>query len=143
MSHGKHTAAELLQRMFEVEMRFVGSGPEGTLEDVAVLASAFHPDVVVHEPASLPYSGDWKGFRGVGDLFRTMRQTWSDMRVDGMQAVRDGDTVFMTGTLRLTARANGATISQPFAEVLRFKDELVVEGTPFYYDTSEIVAALR
>jgi hypothetical protein len=50
--------------------------------------------------------------------------------------------VFMACTLRLTSRADGTAIKQPFAEVLRFKDGLLLDGTPFYYDTSEIVAAV-
>jgi ketosteroid isomerase-like protein len=134
-----HTSATtLLERMFEVELRFVGSDSA----DVALLASAFHPDVVVHEPKSLPYAGDWRGLDGIGALFREMREVWSNLAVDDLEATRDGDTVFMTCTLHLTSRASGATITQPFAEVLRFKEERLIEGTPFYYDTAEIVAAI-
>jgi hypothetical protein len=36
---------------------------------------------------------------------------------------------------------SGVAITQPFAEVLRFQDERLIEATPFYYDTSEIVTA--
>ncbi len=132
------SAMELLERMFEVEMRFVQS-ETGDLES---LAGAFHSDVVVHEPRSLPYAGDWKGLDGVAALFRRMRETWSDMKVENLEAVRAGDTVFMTCTLHLTSRARGTTITQPFAEVLRFKDERLIDGTPFYYDTGEIAAAV-
>ncbi|MEZ0171110.1 nuclear transport factor 2 family protein [Microvirga sp. TS319] len=132
------TAMQLLERMFEVEMKFIRSGAD----DVAALAEAFHPDVVVHEPLSLPYPGDWKGLEGAGALFRRMREVWSDMRVEGLTAAREADTVFMTCTLCLTCRTSGMTIRQPFAEVLRFQDERLIEATPFYYDTSEIVSAL-
>jgi hypothetical protein len=47
----------------------------------------------------------------------------------------------MTCTLHLTSRARGTMITQPFAEVLRFKDERLIDGTPFYYDIGEIAAA--
>jgi ketosteroid isomerase-like protein len=120
-------------------MQFVQS----EAKDLALLANAFHPDIVVHEPQSLPYGGDWKGFEGVGALFRRMRETWADMKVQDLQAAREGDTVFMACSLRLTSRAGGATITQPFAEVLRFKDDRLIDGTPFYYDTGEIVAVTR
>ena len=116
------TALQLLERMFEVEMKFIRLESN----DVEALAKAFHSDVVVHEPASLPYPGDWKGLEGVGALFGKMREVWSDMRVDDLTAAREGDTA----------------ITQPFVEVLRFQDERLIEGTPFYYDTSEIVSAL-
>ena len=59
------TALQLLERMFEVEMKFIRSGSN----NVEAHAEAFHSDVVVHEPASLPYPGDWKGLEGVGALF--------------------------------------------------------------------------
>jgi ketosteroid isomerase-like protein len=133
------TAMQLLERMFEVEMKFIRSGSD----DVDALAEAFHPNMVVHEPGSLPYSGDWKGLEGVGALFHKMREVWSDMKVDGLTAAREGDTVFMACTLHLTCRANGVAIKQPFAEVLRFQGDHLIEATPFYYDTSEIVSALR
>jgi ketosteroid isomerase-like protein len=132
------TAMQLLSHMFEVEMSFLKSDAK----DIKALASAFHEDVVVHEPASLPYAGDWRGLKGVGALLRKMSEVWSDVSVDDLEAVRSGDTVFMACTLRLTSRADGTAIKQPFAEVLRFKDGLLLDGTPFYYDTSEIVAAV-
>jgi ketosteroid isomerase-like protein len=135
---GGYSAMELLERMFAVELRFLQQDEA----DLDLLATAFHPDVVVHEPASLPYAGDWRGLDGIGRLFRTMRETWSDLSVDGLQAAKTGDIVFMTCTLRLTARSSGRTITQPFAEVLRFEDGRLIEGTPFYYDTAAIAAAL-
>jgi hypothetical protein len=124
--------------MFEVEMTFVKSGSD----DLDLLGSAFHRDVVVHEPSSLPYAGDWRGLAGIGALFRRMREVWSNMAIDGLLAARSGDTIFMTCRLQLTCRHDGARIHQPFAEVLRFEDGLLLDGTPFYHDTSELVTAL-
>ena len=106
------TSAQLLERMFAVERRFLRSD-SGT---AGLLATAFHPDVVIHEPASLPYPGDWCGLEGVTALFRAMRETWSDIRAEDMRSARDGDTVFMACTLHLTSRATGRSTTQPFAE---------------------------
>ena len=131
------SAADLLARMFDVELCFLQSGNP----DLRMLATAFHPDVVVHEPKSLPYAGDWVGFDGIGALFRRMREAWSDLEVQRLEATRDGDVVFMVCTIHLTSRTTGASITQPFAEVLRFKNDLLIEGTPFYYDTAELLAA--
>jgi ketosteroid isomerase-like protein len=80
---------------------------------------------------------------GVGALFHKMREVWSAMRVEDLTAAREGDTVFMACTLHLTCRSSGVAITRPFAEVLRFQDERLIEATPFYYDTSEIVSALE
>ena len=132
------SAMELLTRMFDVELRFLRSDTP----DLRMLATAFHPDVVVHEPKSLPYAGDWTGFEGTGALFRRMREVWSDLRVEQLEATRDGDVVFMACTIDLTSRATGVSITQPFAEVLRFKNDRLIEDTPFYYDTAEILTAI-
>lgn len=137
-SSDQHAAMQLLERMFEVEMAFLSA----ETEDLGALATAFHPDVVVHEPQSLPYAGEWRGHAGVGALFRRMREVWSNIGVDGLEAVRSGDTVFMTCTLHLTARRSGEAVSQPFAEVLRFRDGLLLDGLPFYYDTGALSALL-
>lgn len=96
-----------------------------------------------YEPQSLPYAGDWNGLDGVGALFRKMREIWSDVAVEDLQTAQNDNVVFMSCMLSLTSRATGATIIQPFAEVLRFKDDRLIEGTPFYYDTGEILAILR
>lgn len=138
-SVGPDTAIQLLERMFDVELRFLKSDAK----DPAMLAAGFHPDVVVHEPASLPYSGDWRGLEGVAALLRKMGEVWSDMRVEGLQAAQSADTVFMTCTLHLVARSTAKVVRQPFAEVLRFQDGTLLEGTPFYYDTSALLAVLR
>jgi ketosteroid isomerase-like protein len=132
------TAMKLLENMFDVEMRFLQSA-SGNIE---MLAGAFHRDVVVHEPQSLPYAGDWNGLEGIAALFQKMQESWSNVAVENLQAAQNDDVVFMSCTLSLTSRANGMTIQQPFAEVLRFRDGRLLEGTPFYYDTSEILAAL-
>ncbi|HKP23748.1 MAG TPA: nuclear transport factor 2 family protein [Dongiaceae bacterium] len=132
------SAMDLLKRLFDVELRFLQSDKP----DLQALATAFHPEIVVHEPMSLPYAGDWDGLAGVGALFRKMRDVWSDLRVEQLDATRECDTVYMACTIHLTSRATGASITQPFAEVLRFKEDLLIEGTPFYYDTAEILAAI-
>lgn len=40
-----------------------------------------------------------------------------------------------------TARNSGQDLRQPFAEVLKIKDGLVIEGAPYYYDTVAVSAA--
>ncbi len=133
-----HEPDALLANMFDVEMRVMRS----EAENLDLLVRAFHPDVVIHEPASLPYPGDWTGVAGVRALLRKMNETWSDMSVDGMRTAATGDTVLLTCTLRLVARASGAIVTQPFAEALRFKDGRLLEGTPFYFDTHELIRIL-
>lgn len=130
---------KMLQRMFEVEMSFMQSESR----DIAILAKAFHPDVVIHEPTSLPYSGDWKGLPGIAALMRAMSQTFSKMAVEDLSCSGSAEKLHVSCFLHMTSRTTGVEIRQPFAQILRFRDGLLIEGTPFYFDTAEIEAALR
>lgn len=141
MSQTRNNSTEamaILARMFAAEMQFM----ESSQEDFSAIAAIFHADIVVHEPASLPYAGDWRGHESLGRLFKSMRDAWSSMNVENMRATIDGDTLFMCCTLVATSRNTGKEIRQPFAEVLKIEGGLVVEGTPYYYDTAAIKAAL-
>jgi ketosteroid isomerase-like protein len=131
-------AMAILTRMFKAEMQFM----ESAEEDLSGIAGIFHPDIVVHEPASLPYAGDWQGHESLGRLFKNMHNVWSSMNVENMRATIDNDTLFMFCTLVTTARKSGKEVRQPFAEILKIKDGLVIEGIPFYYDTAAICTAL-
>jgi methylated-DNA-[protein]-cysteine S-methyltransferase len=124
--------------MYQAETGFMQS--DGT--DLSIIATAFDPRVVVHEPDSLPYAGDWRGHTGLARLFRRMHSAWSTMDVQDMQAAIKDDTLFMKGTLVATARQTGQTVNQPFAELLKLKGGMVTEGTPFYYDTAVINTVL-
>jgi ketosteroid isomerase-like protein len=78
----------------------------------------------------------------VAALFRRMREVWSELRVEDMEVARVDETVFVTATLHLTARATGKKVVQPFAEVLHFREDRLIRGTPIYYDTQELVTLL-
>jgi ketosteroid isomerase-like protein len=132
-------ALAFLGRMFAAELEFMRS----ETEDLAGLAEIFHTEIVVHEPASLPYAGDWDGHEALGRLLKRMRESWSSMDVENMRATTAGDVLFMCCTLVATARNSGERVRQPFAEVLKIRDGLVIEGTPYYYDTAAICAALE
>jgi len=138
LSGNSTKAMEILNRMFTAEMEFMRS--EGN--DISGITAAFHPDIVVHEPASLPYPGDWRGYEELGKLFKTMHRTWSRMNVENMVATQDGDTLFMGGTLVATARQSEKEVRMPFAQILKLKDDLVIEAFPFYFDTALINAAI-
>lgn len=129
---------QMLEIMFEVEMSFM----ESESRDIAILTKAFHPDVVIHEPTSLPYSGDWKGLPGIAGLMQAMNQTFSKMAIEDLTCAGSAERLHVSCFLHMTSRATGVEIRQPFAQILRFHDGLLIEGTPFYFDTAQIENAL-
>ncbi|MGQ4878971.1 nuclear transport factor 2 family protein [Billgrantia sp. LNSP4103-1] len=130
---------QMLERMFQVEMAFMESEPK----DFRLLADAFHPDVVVHEPTSLPYSGDWKGLQGIAELIQQMSNVFSNFSVEDLSCAGSPTKLYVSCTLHMRARASGISITQPFSEILRFDNGLLIEGTPFYFDTAEIDTILN
>lgn len=130
---------QMLERMFQVEMAFMESESKNT----RLLADAFHPDVVVHEPTSLPYSGDWIGLVGIAGLMQQMSREFSNVTVEDLSHAGSPAKLYVSCTLHLTARATGISVTQPFSQILRFENGLLVEGTPFYFDTAEIDAILN
>lgn len=131
-------AAAVLDRMFEAEFGFMAS-PAGDLDS---LARIFHADCKIHEPASLPYGGVWRGLTGVAKLIRAMGEAWSKMAIEDRSATLSGNTLYMRCELSLTARVTKITLAQPFAQVIRIADDRVVEATPFYFDTGALSAVL-
>lgn len=71
---------QMLERMFQAEMAFMESEPK----DICILANAFHPNVVVHEPTSLPYAGDWIGLEGIAGLMQKMSREFSNVSVEDL-----------------------------------------------------------
>lgn len=102
------------------------------------LFNSMHPDVVVHEAASLPFGGTFKGIAGVQDLFGQMFATWDDLRIVVEKLFDGGDQV--VSLLRLTARAKatGTPVDMQLAELWTLREGKVVGLKPFYWDAGEI-----
>jgi ketosteroid isomerase-like protein len=128
-----------VERMFASEFAFMREGGS----NLQLLMDAFHPQVVIHEPLSLPYAGDWEGLNGVAALLTKMNAAWSDMTVSELEIHGDGERVLLACQLRMVVRRSGQIVEQPFAERLHYADGILMEGTPFYFDTVEIAAALN
>lgn len=128
----------MVERMFAAEFAFMQSDGQ----DLSLLAAAFDPEVVVHEPESLPYAGDWRGLDGVGRLIRVMSATWKDMSIESLECAASGSSILLACSLTLVGRATGTQIVQPFAERLVFRDGRLLDGTPFYFDTAALRSAI-
>jgi ketosteroid isomerase-like protein len=102
--------------------------------DMAAILEILDPDVVLHEPASLPNAGVHRGLQNVlralayvFEDFDMSRLTVDELIVDGERAV---------GLVNLTLR--GREIQSSVAEVWRVRGGRVVEIRPYYFDTAAI-----
>lgn len=110
---------------------------------IDTLFASLHPEVVVHEAASLPFGGTFEGIAGVQQLFGRMFETWDDLKIAKEKLFDGGDQV--VAILRLTARsrATGTPVDMQIAELWTLREGKVVSLVPFYWDAGEVGRACR
>jgi ketosteroid isomerase-like protein len=127
-------------RFYEAEVDYSGSGNDA---DRKAMLSTLHPEIVLHQPASLPYGGCWRGREGFGLWLDAFVATWSDVTaVDPALHVCSDDVLVSTVTMQATARATGASVSMPMCQVIRFADSLPIEWRNFAWDTAALLGKL-
>lgn len=96
------------------------------------------PDLVIHEPPSLPFGGDWTGRDALRRLFARVMGIWESPQVEIESIV--GDDVHVVALLRftMTSKATGRTFTQPVAEVSVIEDGVIREMRIHYFDTAEV-----
>jgi len=115
--------------------KFFASLAEGEAETAI---ACFHENAVIHEPASLPYGGDYGGREGFGrlyaavlSLFEFAIHSW-DIRETGDEAVGILEATF-------TSPVTGRSLRTPVVELYEFTDGLISDVVVFPYDTAAII----
>jgi ketosteroid isomerase-like protein len=108
----------------------------------AVVNEILSPDVVVHEPAGLPYGGEYRGHDGFKRLMKSLPEYWSAVGPADIGYTAAGDVVHMETTLVATARATGREVRLPFIESWTFRDGRMVSAIIYYSDTYVLRQAL-
>lgn len=96
------------------------------------------PDLVIHEPPSLPFGGDWTGRDALRRLFARVMGTWDDPRVEIETIVGDDRHVVALLHFTMTSQVTGRTFTQPVAEVSVIEAGLIREMRIHYFDTTEV-----
>jgi ketosteroid isomerase-like protein len=129
-----------LMRFYEAEHRYSASG---NAADRGALLDALHPDIVLHQPESLPYGGVWRGREAFGLWLDAFVQAWTRITpADPDFHVCGDDTLICMVTMRASARSTGAQIVMPMCQVIRFSEDLPIEWRNFAWDTDKMVHAL-
>jgi uncharacterized protein len=108
--------------------------------DLDGVAKILHPEVVIAEPASLPYGGTHKGR---GEVVKLLAELYS--RVD-LDAVVIGDILVNSGRaaafLEVPFESGDSASNQTMLVVETFviRDGLIVEIRPYYFDTAAFAA---
>lgn len=106
--------------------------------DWAAVETFMADDFVIHEPASLPYGGEWRGKDALRRLYAHVMGYWSDPHVEWDELV--GGERFTVALLRftMTSKATGERFTQSVSEVTRFEHGKMAEMRIHYFDAAEV-----
>ncbi|MCQ0007336.1 nuclear transport factor 2 family protein [Actinomadura madurae] len=113
----------------------------GGMDDAAAreaFRNCFTPDVVVREPESLPYGGEWRGREGVERLMRRLREVFDEADFSDRRTFECGDTVFMAMRSRIRSRATGRTMMNSVLHRIELRDGLIATMEIFHWDPAAI-----
>jgi uncharacterized protein len=110
--------------------------------------AAWDREIVVREPGSLPYGGEYRGPEGVRRHAAAWLRTWSplqpgDERKLGAAFVDAGDDVVVRWRLRARAPDGDRTLDMPMVSIYKLRDGKVVLAQMFYLDTAEVLRFLE
>jgi uncharacterized protein len=106
----------------------VTSLEEAIAGDPSKLLAALHPEVVVREPAYLPYGGEYHGPDGFLELQAKAGEILDVSSLEITDAIGEGDRV----VLRMTARFNGAPGEVTLTEHWLVRDGKIVDIEVFW-----------
>jgi uncharacterized protein len=136
----KSPAVHALMRFYEAEKRYSTSGNS---TDRRALLHTLHRDIVLYQPQSLPYGGEWRGRDAFGQWLDAFTRTWANVTpTDPVLYTCQEDVLISTVTMRARAFATGFEIAMPMCQVIRFTDGLPIEWRNFAWDTVAMLEAL-
>jgi ketosteroid isomerase-like protein len=97
-------------------------------------------DLVIHEAASLPFGGKYRGRTALRDLFAIVMAYWDQPSVDIYSIVGDDAHVVALMNFTMTSKITGNTFTHQIAEVSTISEGLVTEMRIHYYDTAQVAA---
>ena len=126
-------------------------------QDRAAILEAYHPEVVIHEAASLPYGGEYHGHEGALAHVNAFYQTWAGLKPSVSrdlpeEAQREHSTLFLETTQEYVvvfgqntalAPQSGRKLNVPEAFVFRMRDGKVAESWMLNQDTVAILEFLK
>lgn len=126
----KATPAQLLADIY----RLAGQ------RDWDAVAERLHPDIVIHEAASLPFGGEWRGKDALQRLSAAMYGAWAEAKVEIHEIIGGETYAAVILSLTMTSKKTGRTFTQTLSEVGRFEGGLLKEHRIHYFDAAEIAA---
>ena len=101
-------------------------------------------DLVIHEPASLPYGGEWRGRDALQRLYAHVMGYWEEPVVKWMELVGGERYAVALLHFTVTAKSSGKRFETHIAEVTEFDDAGKMASMRIhYFDTAHMVEQLK
>jgi len=101
-------------------------------------------DLVIYEPPSLPYGGEWCGRDALQKLYAHVMTFWEDPVVTWQELVGGDKYAVALLHFTVTAKSSGKRFETHIAEVTEFDDAgKMATMRIHYFDTADMVAQLR
>ncbi len=140
MSHSEEARMlATLDSFYKAESAYlrVGGG------DFAAIAATLDPECVIYQPSSLPYNGVWRGHGGFEEWMRLFTQIWASLEVTDPEQMPVGNVVISRSHVYAERRGSGEKLDWPLLQYFRFREGLIVELWPFYWDTATLIDQLQ
>ncbi|NUB45826.1 nuclear transport factor 2 family protein [Fertoebacter nigrum] len=135
----QNPAFATLMRFYAAETVYLAPGGG----DFSVIAETLDADCVLHQPASLPYGGEWRGPEGFRAWMEAFGRVWSHLEVRDPQFFPSGpDVILSRSHVFATARATGKLIDWPLLQFFRIRNDRIAELRPFHWDTATMLPAI-
>ena len=131
-------AEQAVQRFYEAEAAFMAS----ETRDFSRVAATLTKDILLCEPASLPYGGEYRGHAAFEQWLQAFADTWSSMEMHGAQTFVDGCHVTSWSHVYAVLRQTGETVDWPLLQLFRLSDGRIAELRPFHWDTAAMMPAI-
>jgi ketosteroid isomerase-like protein len=122
-----------LDAFYAAEAAYLAGGL-GDPEAREAFRACFTPDVVVREPESLPYGGEWHGHDGVERLMARLREVYDEAGFADRETYECGDTVFMLMRSRVRSRRTGRRMTNSVLQRIELRGGLIAAMEIFHWD---------
>jgi ketosteroid isomerase-like protein len=103
--------------------------------------ASFTAETEIHEAASLPYGGIYKGVESFPTLIGKVLQVFSSIKFTKHHIIASGDNVVSWGVLDLTGKNTGKPVSIPLVEIWTIVDGKTRKLEVIYGDTAAALQA--
>jgi len=111
--------------------------------DLEGVLAAYTLDIVIHEAATLPYGGTYRGLEGAERHANAYEATWAPLQEPGPRSLDGevldaGEHVVVVGRQRGRSSEGRQVIDVPAVSVYRMRDGQIAEASMFQQDTAAI-----